>query len=115
MGRGRSIHRTRVSIGDRGRDTRHRARRVDYGIRQSRHYQRYADWLHASLDLVAIALIDREVAQAYGAVRFGLKKAGTPIPINDTWIAALARHRQLPIVSRDGHCDAVAGIRRVSW
>jgi len=87
----------------------------DYGIRQSRHYQRYADWLDASLDAVEIALIDREVAHAYGAVRLELKQAGTPIPINDTWIAALARHRRLPVVSRDDHFDVVVGVRRVSW
>lgn len=87
----------------------------DHGIRQSRHYKRYADWLDASLASVEIALIDREVAHAYGAVRFELKQAGTPIPINDTWIAAIARHRRLPVVSRDEHFDAVSGIRRVSW
>lgn len=87
----------------------------DYGIRLSRHYQRYADWLDASLNLVAIALIDRDVAHVYGAVLLELKQAGTPIPINDTWIAAIARHRQLPVVSRDGHFDAVPGLRRVSW
>jgi tRNA(fMet)-specific endonuclease VapC len=87
----------------------------DFGIRQSRHYQRYAEWLDASLDSVEIALIDREVAHAYGAVRLELKKAGTPIPINDTWIAAIARHRRLPVVSRDGHFDAVLGVQRVSW
>lgn len=87
----------------------------DYGIRQSRHYQRYVDWLDASLASVEIALIDREVAHAYGAVRLELKQAGTPIPINDAWIAAIARHRRLPVVSRDGHFDAVSGIRRVSW
>jgi predicted nucleic acid-binding protein len=87
----------------------------DYGIRQSRHYPRYADWLDASLDSVEIALIDREVAHAYGAVRLELKQAGTPIPINDAWIAAIARHRRLPVVSRDGHFDAVSGIQRVSW
>ena len=87
----------------------------DYGIRQSRHYKRYADWLDASLASVEIALIDREVAHACGAVRFELKQAGTPIPINDTWIAAIARHRRLPVVSRDEHFDAVSGIRRVSW
>lgn len=87
----------------------------DYGIRQSRHYQRYADWLDASLDSVEIALIDREVAHAYGAVRLELKQAGTPIPINDAWIAAIARHRRLPVVSRDGHFDAVSGIQRISW
>ena len=87
----------------------------DFGTRQSRHYQRYADWLDASLNVVAIALIDRDVANAYGAVRLELKQAGTPIPINDTWIAALARHRRLPVVSRDEHFDAVSGLRRMSW
>ncbi len=87
----------------------------DFGIRQSRHYQRYAEWLDASLAAVEVALIDRGVAHAYGAVRLELKQAGTPIPINDTWIAAMARHRQLPIVSRDSHFDAVSGVRRVSW
>jgi tRNA(fMet)-specific endonuclease VapC len=87
----------------------------DYGIRQSRHYQRYADWLDANLNMVEIASIDHGIAHAYGAVRLELKQAGTPIPINDTWIAAIARHRQLPVVSRDGHFDAVPGIRRVSW
>lgn len=87
----------------------------EYGIRQSRHSQRYADWLNANLNVVEIALIDRAVAHAYGEVRLELKQAGTPIPSNDTWIAAIARHRRLPIVSRDSHFDAVSGIRRVSW
>lgn len=87
----------------------------DDGIRQSRHYQRHADWLDASLDSVDIAMIDHEAARAYGAVRLEIKLAGTPIPINDTWNAAIARHRRLHVVSRDGHFDAVSGIRRVSW
>ena len=87
----------------------------EYGIRQSRHYRRYADWLDANLNVVEIALVDREVAHAYGAVRLELKQAGTPIPINDAWIAAIARHRRLPVVSRDGHFDAVSGIQRVTW
>jgi tRNA(fMet)-specific endonuclease VapC len=87
----------------------------DFGIRQSRHYQRYADWLDASLGSVEIAAIDRDVAHAYGAVRLELKQAGTPIPINDTWIAAVARQRGLPVVSRDIHFDSVPGVRRVAW
>jgi tRNA(fMet)-specific endonuclease VapC len=87
----------------------------EFGIRQSRHYRRYADWLHSNLGSVEVVVIDRDVAHAYGAVRLELKKAGTPIPINDTWIAAIARHRGLPVISRDVHFDAVAGIQRVSW
>ena len=52
----------------------------DYGIRQSRSYQRYADWLDASLDAGEIALIDHGVAHAYGAVRLELKQAAYPDP-----------------------------------
>lgn len=87
----------------------------EFGIRQSRHYRRYADWLSTNLESVEVVTIDHEVAQVYGAVRLELKKAGTPIPVNDTWIAAIARHRRLAVISKDGHFDAVSGIERVSW
>lgn len=87
----------------------------DFGIRLSRHYRRFADWLDANLASVKVASIDRKVAAMYGAVRLELKKAGTPIPVNDTWIAATARLLEVPVFSRDGHFDAVSGIERVSW
>jgi len=87
----------------------------EFGIRQSRHASRYADWLNVNLDTVEVARIDRAIAAVYGAVRLELKQAGTPIPINDTWIAAVARHERLPIISRNGHFDAVRGVERVSW
>lgn len=87
----------------------------EFGIRQSRHASRYAEWLAVNLDTVEVARIDRAIASVYGAVRLELKQAGTPIPINDTWIAAVARHERLPIISRDGHFDAVRGVERVSW
>ena len=64
---------------------------------------------------VEVADIDRAIASVYAAVRLELKNAGTPIPINDTWIAAMARHAKLPLVSRDTHFDAVSGIDRVAW
>ena len=87
----------------------------EYGIRQSRHAQRYADWLSTNLASVEVATIDREVARAYGLLRLELKQAGTPIPINDTWIAAIARHQRLSVISHDSYFDAVAGLRRVAW
>ncbi len=87
----------------------------EFGIRQSRHASRYAEWLAVNLDTVEVARIDRAIAAVYGALRLELKQAGTPIPINDTWIAAVARHERLPIISRDGHFDAVRGVERVSW
>lgn len=87
----------------------------EFGIRQSRHASRYDEWLAVNLDTVEVARIDRAIAAVYGAIRLELKQAGTPIPINDTWIAAVARHERLPIISRDGHFDAVRRVERVSW
>ena len=51
----------------------------------------------------------------YRDVRTELKRAGTPIPSNDVWIAALSRQHRLPLLSRDRHFDAVPGIRRLAW
>jgi predicted nucleic acid-binding protein len=59
--------------------------------------------------------ISRKTLTHYAEVRRQLKKAGTPIPANDCWIAALAKEHRLPIVSRDKHFDAVKGVRRISW
>ena len=87
----------------------------DFGIRQSRHYRRYTGWLERSLRHVEIAAVDEETAKLYGQIRLELKKAGTPIPLNDAWIAAAALQFQLPVVSRDAHFDAVASITRVPW
>ncbi len=87
----------------------------DFGIRQSRHYRRYTEWLERSLHHAEIAIVDVETAKHYGEIRLALKKAGTPIPLNDAWFAAAALQLDLPVLSRDAHFDAVRSINRVSW
>lgn len=87
----------------------------DFGIRQSRHYRRYVEWLANSLRNSEVAVIDEETAKVYGEIRLALKKAGTPIPVNDAWIAASALQWGLPILSRDTHFDSVACVSRVAW
>ena len=44
-----------------------------------------------------------------------LKRAGKPIPINDAWIAALARQHSRPVLSNDSHFDAVPDIERIPF
>jgi predicted nucleic acid-binding protein len=44
-----------------------------------------------------------------------LRAAGTPIPGNDMWIAALSRQHAMPVISRDSHFDFVGGLRRRTW
>jgi predicted nucleic acid-binding protein len=59
--------------------------------------------------------ISNETTHHYAAIGVELRQAGTPIPSNDLWIAALSRQHKLPILSRDRHFDAVAGVERLNW
>lgn len=86
-----------------------------YGVRQSRECQRYEQWLMDSLPNYRILDVDQETTTHYATLRTELKKAGTPIPANDVWVAALCRQYRLPILSRDRHFDIVAGLRRIDW
>jgi tRNA(fMet)-specific endonuclease VapC len=86
-----------------------------YGISHSRYRKQYEQWLSEYLSRFRILDVDERTAVAYSAVRTELKKAGTPIPSNDVWIAALCRQHSLPLLSRDRHFDAVTGITRLGW
>ena len=86
-----------------------------YGISHSRNRLHYQQWLQQYLPQFRILDIEDGTTIPYAAVRTELKKAGTPIPSNDVWIAALCRQHSLPIISRDQHFDLVAGIKRIEW
>lgn len=86
-----------------------------FGIAQSRRKEEYEQWLTETLSRTTVLDVSQETSARYAEVRLELKGAGTPLPTNDTWIAALCRQHGLPLLSRDTHFDAVAGIRRISW
>ena len=86
-----------------------------YGIAGSRHRAAYEAWLEAQLPLFEILTVTEGTAVAYAQLRVALRRSGHPIPANDAWIAALALQHRLPVLSRDEHFDAVAGIERIGW
>ncbi len=86
-----------------------------FGIAQSRHQREYERWLEEMLAVSSVLKIDEETAIWYAGLRSQLKEAGTPIPSNDAWIAALCRQHKLPILSRDRHFDLVTGLQRLDW
>lgn len=86
-----------------------------FGIRRSRYRSRYEQWLRRYLPLAEIATITSATAAAYADIRLELKRSGNPIPPNDLWVAALARQHALPVLSNDGHFDAVEGVRRIAF
>jgi tRNA(fMet)-specific endonuclease VapC len=86
-----------------------------YGIQQSRERQRYEHWLVEYLPKFRVLNVDEQTTTSYAAVRGELKRAGTPIPSNDVWIAALCRQHSLAVLSRNRHFDLVPGLRRIDW
>ena len=86
-----------------------------FGIRRSRNRKLYERWLAELIAACRVLAVDEGTAEHYAEVRDELKHAGRPIPSNDLWIAALARQYGLPLLSRDGHFDYVAGMKRIGW
>jgi tRNA(fMet)-specific endonuclease VapC len=63
--------------------------------------------------LVQVISVDDTVARHYGRVYAGLRRAGTPIPANDMWIAACALDRGGCLLTFDHDFDKVAGLDRL--
>jgi len=47
--------------------------------------------------------VDREVSQIYAEIVVSLRKAGTPVPSNDIWIAANAARAGATVLTYDSH------------
>jgi len=68
---------------------------------------------HELDELLALANIlhpNLHTARLYAQIKSKLLAAGTPIPDNDTWIAALASQAGLPLAARDEHFDFIKGL-----
>jgi len=86
-----------------------------YGLVYSQWRTVLSDQLDEYERLFGILNIDAITARQYAMVRSELRDRGRPIPVNDVWIAALARQHTLPILSRDTHFDEAVGIQRIGW
>jgi tRNA(fMet)-specific endonuclease VapC len=60
---------------------------------------------------VRILDANSETAEIFGLLKSTLKSAGTPLPINDVWIAAHAMEVGAMIVTYDNHFEKIPGIR----
>jgi tRNA(fMet)-specific endonuclease VapC len=81
------------------------------GNRESRNKEE----LNIFLDSPRVALhpIDEGTAEFYASSLHDLREAGTPIPTNDIWIAAVAFQHGYKIFSRDNHFNLVPGLVRL--
>lgn len=62
---------------------------------------------------VMVAGVTPEVASVYGRVFADLRRAGTPIPVNDIWIAATAIDLGAQVLTFDSDFDRIPTLDRV--
>ena len=60
---------------------------------------------------IDILYVTSETSEVFGEIKHTLKDAGTPIPINDLWIASQAVETGSVVVSYDMHFRHVHGLR----
>ena len=52
-------------------------------------------------------VLDRNVGRIYGEIVVALRRAGTPLPTNDIWIAAAAAHTGATVLTYDDHFNSI--------
>jgi len=54
--------------------------------------------------------VDGDVARIYAEITVALRRAGTPLPTNDIWIAAAAANTGATVLTYDGHFRDIARV-----
>jgi tRNA(fMet)-specific endonuclease VapC len=83
-----------------------------FGFRNGSRYRRNLKDLEELLasDRVTVLPVSRTTADRFGRIAAALRKAGTPIPTNDIWIAAHAYESGAELITFDSHFSAVSGL-----
>ena len=82
------------------------------GFKGGSHEAKNREELNIFLDSprVFVHPIDEETADFYASILNSLKAAGTPIPTNDIWIAAVVFQHGYTLFTRDKHFILVSGL-----
>ncbi len=81
------------------------------GTHSARNESRFQQFLHRPR--VEVLFSDLATTRHYAHLYRQLRTAGTPIPTNDMWIAALVLQNELPLYSRDAHFDVLPQLPRI--
>ena len=68
-----------------------------------------------SLDHVSVLPVTRRTGRIYAQLFIGLKKAGTPIPTNDIWIAASALECGGLLLMNDHHFQHIPNLTTIAF
>jgi predicted nucleic acid-binding protein len=80
------------------------------GRRTSDSRAKLEEFLHE--DFVEVLSVTADVARRYGEIFVALRAAGTPIPVNDIWIAAATIDAGAELITFDSDFDRIARLDR---
>ena len=60
--------------------------------------------------IVEVLPVDNEISQIYAEIFTTLRHAGTPVPTNDVWIAAVATRHGAAVLTYDAHFQRIARV-----
>lgn len=80
------------------------------GSRGRENERTFEEFLHRRR--VEVVFPDGQTTHHYATLYRQLRTAGTPIPTNDIWIAAIILQHDLALYSRDAHFDAIPQLLR---
>jgi len=83
------------------------------GFRGGNKFEQNKNYLEQFIKKSSVQILygSEETADIFGQIKNDLKKAGTPLPINDVWIAAHAVETGSIIVTYDTHFKKIPGLR----
>lgn len=83
-----------------------------YGFKHGTRYRQNLDQLERFLNkpVVDFVPVTLETCHHFGTVAAALRRAGTPIPVNDVWVAAHALQTGASLLTHDAHFKWIDGL-----
>ena len=88
-----------------------------HGYAKGSQREKNEEWLQRFLNkpTVRILQITEETSQVWAQVILDLKKAGTPIPTNDIWIASQCIETGAVLLTGDKHFSNITALRKITY
>jgi tRNA(fMet)-specific endonuclease VapC len=85
------------------------------GVLKSSQVQKNTQDVDDLLKKATLLLCDQQTSREFAKLRHFLRINGTPLPINDVWIAATALQHGLILATDDAHFDAIPHLTKECW
>ncbi len=84
-----------------------------YGFKAGSREKKNKEYLNKFLKKPGVSIFEAsiETSRIFSEIKYALKKSGSPIPINDVWIASHAIESGAELVTYDHHFLKIAGLR----